>query len=61
MKLHKTVRKDSHHDKRFRIDSVRATEPEVFNALSDKVKRLIGYHVRVPSSLEEFYLPEEEG
>lgn len=42
------------------IDIVRALPKEMVEKFSDNMKRLIGYNVRVPSSLEEFYLPNEE-
>jgi len=42
------------------IDLVRALPEELISNFSEKLKRLIGYNVRVPSSLEEFYLPANE-
>lgn len=41
------------------IDIVRALPPSVLATLSDNLKRLVGYNVRVPASLDEFYLPDE--
>ena len=42
------------------IDIVRALPTDVFAGFSEKVKRLSGYNVRVPASLSDFYLPEDE-
>jgi ectoine hydroxylase-related dioxygenase (phytanoyl-CoA dioxygenase family) len=42
------------------IDIVRAIPSDTFAEFSDKVKRLSGFNVRVPASLSDFYLPEEE-
>jgi ectoine hydroxylase-related dioxygenase (phytanoyl-CoA dioxygenase family) len=42
------------------IDFVRALKPETLARLDDTGRRLIGWNVRVPESLEEFYLPEAE-
>jgi len=42
------------------VDFVRAIDKEVLEQLDETGRRLIGYNVRVPASLEEFYLPEDE-
>ena len=42
------------------IDMVRAIPAAIIEKFSPKMRRLIGYNVRVPASLEEFYLPEEQ-
>lgn len=42
------------------IDFVRALKPETLAKLDETGRRLIGWNVRVPASLEEFYLPESE-
>ena len=39
---------------------VRAIPTNILTKFSQKIKRLVGYNVREPSSLEEFYLPEEQ-
>ena len=45
---------------RQRFDYPRLLEKEVIQGLGNDGKRLIGMNVRMPTSLEEFYLPEEE-
>ena len=45
---------------RQRFDYPRLLEKEVIEGLGNDGKRLIGMNVRMPTSLEEFYLPEEE-
>ncbi|PBQ31535.1 hypothetical protein CNR22_07065 [Sphingobacteriaceae bacterium] len=42
------------------IDIVKALPSEMIGKFSEKLKRLVGYNVRVPSSIEEFYLPTEQ-
>ncbi|MGI8544097.1 MAG: phytanoyl-CoA dioxygenase family protein [Aridibacter sp.] len=42
------------------FDMVKAIPAKKLDRFSKNMKRLIGYNVRVPSSLEEFYLPEEQ-
>lgn len=42
------------------VDFVRALRPETLARLDDTGRRLIGWNVRVPASLEEFYIPDEE-
>lgn len=42
------------------VDIVRAISPETLARLDETGRRLIGYNVRVPGSLAEFYLPEDE-
>jgi len=43
-----------------RLDYPRMTKPEVFDALSDRGKAILGFTSQVPSSLEEYYVPAEE-
>jgi ectoine hydroxylase-related dioxygenase (phytanoyl-CoA dioxygenase family) len=45
---------------RQRFDFCRMAEPSFMESLSDDGRRLMGYFVRVPTSLDEFYLPEDE-
>lgn len=45
---------------RQRFDYPRLLEKELIKDLGNDGKRLIGMNVRMPTSLEEFYLPEEE-
>lgn len=42
------------------IDIPRSLSPELIESLSDSGKRLIGFNVRVPSNVDEFYLPQEK-
>jgi ectoine hydroxylase-related dioxygenase (phytanoyl-CoA dioxygenase family) len=42
------------------IDLPRATDPAIVAQASPLLRRLLGFDVRVPSSLEEFMLPEEQ-
>ena len=42
------------------IDYVRAVGEEMIVALPLRSRRLLGYHVRVPTSLDEYYRPVEE-
>ena len=43
-----------------RFDLPRLLSQEVVDSLGEDGKRLVGFNVRVPTSLEEFYLPEDE-
>ena len=45
---------------RQRFDFPRLVPPELISSLGPDGQRLIGMNVRVPTSLDEFYLPEEE-
>jgi ectoine hydroxylase-related dioxygenase (phytanoyl-CoA dioxygenase family) len=45
---------------RQRFDYPRMIEPEVAAVLSPVLRRLLGFDVRVPTSLDEYYLPEEQ-
>ncbi|WP_163131757.1 phytanoyl-CoA dioxygenase family protein [Agarivorans sp. Alg241-V36] len=45
---------------RQRFDFPRLMPTELIDTLGDRGKQLIGMNVRMPSSLEEFYLPEEQ-
>jgi len=45
---------------RQRFDFPRLVPGEVIDSLGENGKRLIGMDVRMPSSLEEFYLPEDQ-
>ncbi len=42
------------------LDYVRLLGEDAVFRMSDKVKQLLGYYSRTPSSLEEWYRPEEE-
>lgn len=44
---------------RQRFDYPRLVPPELMKQFSEDGKRLLGMNVRMPTSLEEFYLPEE--
>ncbi|HVL07578.1 MAG TPA: phytanoyl-CoA dioxygenase family protein [Burkholderiaceae bacterium] len=43
-----------------RMDWVRFIPVEIAAQLNDQARRLIGYDTRLPSSLEEFFVPEEK-
>jgi len=45
---------------RQRFDFPRLMTQEQIDSLGKDGQRLIGMNVRMPTSLEEFYLPEEE-
>ncbi|NKB80989.1 MAG: phytanoyl-CoA dioxygenase [Nitrospirales bacterium] len=45
---------------RQRFDFCRMVDKEFIESLGEDGKRLMGWNVRVPTSLDEFYLPEEE-
>jgi ectoine hydroxylase-related dioxygenase (phytanoyl-CoA dioxygenase family) len=45
---------------RQRFDYPRLIDPEFEKTLSPTLRRLLGFNVRVPTSLEEYYLPEEQ-
>lgn len=45
---------------RTQFDMPRATKPEVAEQLSERSRRLLAFNVRMPSSLEEFFLPPEQ-
>ncbi len=45
---------------RQRFDLPRMIKPEVISSLGVRAKQRIGMNVRVPTSLDEFYLPEED-
>ncbi|MEZ5224997.1 MAG: hypothetical protein R2743_26135 [Ilumatobacteraceae bacterium] len=45
---------------RQRFDYPRMIGPEIASSLSPVLRRLLGYDVRVPTSLEEYYLPEDQ-
>ncbi|MCI0562573.1 MAG: phytanoyl-CoA dioxygenase family protein, partial [Nitrososphaera sp.] len=45
---------------RQRFDFPRLVPPSIVDNLGLDGRRLIGMNVRVPTSLEEFYLPEEQ-
>ncbi|MFO0664288.1 MAG: phytanoyl-CoA dioxygenase family protein [Polyangiaceae bacterium] len=45
---------------RTQFDMPRATKPEVVDQLSERSKRLLAFNVRMPGSLEEFFLPPEQ-
>ncbi len=41
-------------------DYCRAVPGEIFSRLSPRTQRLLGWHSRLPTSMEDFYLPEPE-
>ncbi|GAB4143227.1 MAG: phytanoyl-CoA dioxygenase family protein [Sphingomonadales bacterium] len=43
-----------------RLDWVRLIPSEIADRLNDRARRLIGYDTRLPTSLEEFFVPEEQ-
>jgi len=43
-----------------RMDWVRFIKPEIVDNLSEQAKRIIGFDTRLPSSLDELFLPEEK-
>jgi ectoine hydroxylase-related dioxygenase (phytanoyl-CoA dioxygenase family) len=45
---------------RQRFDYPRLVDPEIVAQLGEVGKRFLGFNVRVPTSLEEYYLPEEQ-
>ena len=45
---------------RQRFDFPRLLAPELLNRLGEQGRRFVGMNVRMPTSLEEFYLPESE-
>ena len=45
---------------RQRFDFPRLVPNEIIASLGDDGRRLIGMNVRMPTSLEEFYLPPEQ-
>lgn len=45
---------------RQRFDFCRMVDEEFIQSLGEDGRRLMGWNVRVPTSLDEFYLPEEE-
>jgi len=45
---------------RQRFDYPRMIAPDVASTLSPVVRRLLGFDVRVPASMEEYYLPEDQ-
>lgn len=44
---------------RQRFDYPRLVSPEIANQLGEVSRRFLGFNVRMPTSLEEYYLPEE--
>jgi hypothetical protein len=43
-----------------RMDWVRFIPESISNQLNAQAKRIIGYDTRIPSSLEEFFQPEDK-
>ena len=43
-----------------RMDWVRFIPDEISNQLNQSARRIIGFDTRLPTSLEEFFLPEEQ-
>ena len=43
-----------------RLDYPRLVTPEILSQLGEKGRAFLGFNVRVPTSCEEFYLPENE-
>jgi hypothetical protein len=42
------------------MDWVRFIPDEISNQLNQSARRIIGFDTRLPTSLEEFFLPEEQ-
>jgi ectoine hydroxylase-related dioxygenase (phytanoyl-CoA dioxygenase family) len=42
------------------FDHVRALGDECLRALPERTRQLLGWHTRIPSTLDEFYLPPEQ-
>lgn len=45
---------------RQRLDFPRMVSPALLRGVSERVRRILGYNVRVPTNMDEFYVPEEE-
>jgi ectoine hydroxylase-related dioxygenase (phytanoyl-CoA dioxygenase family) len=45
---------------RQRFDFTRMVTPEVLESLGEVGRRLLGFNVRMPTSMEEYYVPEEQ-
>ena len=45
---------------RQRFDYPRMMTPEALAELGDVGRRFLGYNVRMPTSFDEFYLPEDQ-
>ena len=45
---------------RQRFDYPRLVPPAIVEQLGDVGRRFLGFNVRIPASLEEYYLPEEQ-
>jgi ectoine hydroxylase-related dioxygenase (phytanoyl-CoA dioxygenase family) len=45
---------------RQRFDYPRLIDPEQVESLTPTLRRLLGFNVRVPTSLEEYYVPEDQ-
>lgn len=45
---------------RQRLDYPRLLDPATLEGASERICRILGFNVRVPTSLEEFYVPAEE-
>lgn len=43
-----------------RMDWVRFIRPDISDQLNEQGRRLVGFDTRLPTSMEEFFLPEEE-
>jgi ectoine hydroxylase-related dioxygenase (phytanoyl-CoA dioxygenase family) len=43
-----------------RMDWVRFVPPEISDALNDQGRRLLGFDTRLPASLEEMFVPEDQ-
>lgn len=43
-----------------RMDWVRFIPPEISNQLNEQARRIIGFDTRLPTNLDEFFLPEEQ-
>lgn len=43
-----------------RMDWVRFLPPQILDQLNSQARRIIGFDTRLPSNLEEFFLPEDE-
>ena len=43
-----------------RLDYPRLIKPELLETTSERVKRFLGFNVRVPASMDEYYVPDEQ-
>jgi ectoine hydroxylase-related dioxygenase (phytanoyl-CoA dioxygenase family) len=43
-----------------RMDWVRFVPPEISDQLNEQARRLLGFDTRLPTNLEEFFLPQDQ-